>query len=133
MSKQSRILLSCALLLSCPLLWAQEAPESLIGSFEGSLVFGRDDLTIALTFDRQGDEYTAALTSANLGVYGFPAEVVQINGLRVLVRMPRLDAEFTGTLRLDESGEEILNIDGDWFQSRELVPVVLHPVDKPSF
>ena len=51
----------------------------------------------------------------------------------IIIRIPRLDMEFTGTLRLDETGEKIIRIDGDWFQYSEMVPVVLLPVDEPTF
>ena len=38
-----------------------------------------------------------------------------------------------GRLRLDESGGQVQRIDGDWFQYSEMVPVILLPVDAPSF
>lgn len=90
-------------------------------------------MNLAFTFNKQEEGYRAALISAGLGVYGMPADVVEVTGLKILIRIPRLDAEFTGTLRLDESGEKIERIDGDWFQYAEMVPVVLLPVDTPSF
>ncbi len=112
---------------------AQEIPESLLGSFEGPLVIGRDNMNLAFTFSLRDSEFRAALTSGGMGIYGMPAASAELNGMNVRVSIPRLDAEFTGTLRLDESGENIIRIDGDWFQYAEMVPVVLRPVDEPSF
>lgn len=113
--------------------YAQEVPDSLLGSFEGPLVLGRNNMNLAFTFSKNGDEYQATLISGGMGIFGMPADSVEIDGLNVTIRIARLDMEFTGTLRLDESGENITRIDGDWFQSSELVPVVLLPVESPSF
>jgi len=108
-------------------------PTLLAGSWEGPLVIGRDNMNLAFTFDQQNGEYTAAMISGGMGIYGMPAEMVTVDGLSVKITLPRLDAEFTGILRLDEAGEAIVRIDGDWFQYAEMVPVVLRPVDAPSF
>lgn len=112
---------------------AAESAAALSGSWEGPLVIGRDNMNLAFTFEHQDGEYSAALISGGMGIYGMPAETVEVDGLSVTISLPRLDAEFTGTLRLDETGETILRIDGDWFQYAEMVPVVLRPVDQPSF
>ena len=106
---------------------------SLLGSWEGPLVLGRDNMNLAFTFAMREGEVTAALISGGLGIYGMPADFVQVDGLDLVIRIPRLDLEFTGTLRLDVSGEKIVRIDGDWFQRSEMVPVVLLPVEAPSF
>lgn len=112
---------------------AQEAPDSLIGSFEGPLVLGRDNMNLAFTFSKTDGKYQAALISSGMGIYGMPADTVEVEGLNVKIGIPRLDVEFTGTLRLDESGENVVRIDGDWFQFSEMVPVVLLPVETPSY
>lgn len=112
---------------------AQDTPAALLGSWEGALVQGRNNMNLALTFDQEDGKYTAALTSEGMGIYGLPAPFVEVRGLNITVRIPRLDAEFTGTIRLDDSGTGITRIDGDWFQFSELVPVVLRRVDEPSF
>lgn len=112
---------------------AQEAPESLLGSFEGPLVIGRDNMNLAFTFSMSEGNYQAAITSGSMGIYGMPAPIVEVRGMNVKIGIPRLDAEFTGTLRLDDSGEKILRIDGDWFQQSEMVPVVLLPVESPTY
>ncbi len=105
---------------------------SLLGSWEGPLVIGQDNMNLAFTFALRDGKYTAALISGGLGIYGMPADTVSVDGLNVIIRIPRLDLEFTGTLRLDDAGE-IVRIDGDWFQYSEMVPVVLWPVDSPTF
>jgi len=107
--------------------------EALLGSWEGPLVIGRDNMNLAFTFTRMGDGFNAAMTSGGLGIYGMPAPTVLVNGREVIIRIPRLDLEFTGTARLNAAGDIIERIDGDWFQYSEMVPVVLRPVDEPSF
>ena len=62
-----------------------------------------------------------------------PADSVIVDDHRITIRIPKLDLEFTGVTRMAESGNLILRIDGDWFQYSEMVPVVLLPVEKPSF
>ena len=106
---------------------------ALVGSWEGPLVIGRDNMNLAFTFSHDEEGFDAAMTSGGLGIYGMPAPEVIVDGVEVIIRIPRLDLEFTGTLRLDETGEEIERIDGDWFQYSEMVPVILRPVDEPSF
>lgn len=109
------------------------APEALLGTFEGPLVIGRDSMTLAFTFSMNGGELRAQLFSAAMGIYGMPADSVSVSANAVRIAIPRLDLEFTGRLRFDESGGQIQRIDGDWFQYSEMVPVILLPVDAPSF
>lgn len=134
MIKRLAILLLC---LSATLVTvrAQEKADtpSLVGSWEGPLVIGRDSTNLAFTFSLNEGEYSAALISGGMGIYGMPADTVIVNERRIIIRIPRLDVEFTGTARLDEAEETIVRIDGDWFQYSEMVPVVLLPVDQPTF
>lgn len=125
--------LCLAALSATPAAAAEFSAAALEGSFEGPLVIGRDNMNLAFTFARQGDAWTAALISGGMGIYGMPADTVQIDGLKLLIRIPRLDVEFTGTLRLSDDGASVERIDGDWFQYSEMVPVVLRPVASPSF
>ena len=106
---------------------------SLVGAWEGPLVIGRDSTNLAFTFSLREGQYAAALISGGMGIYGMPADTVQVNGRNIIIRIPRLDVEFTGTIRMDDDGENIIRIDGDWFQYSEMVPVVLLPVDQPTF
>ncbi len=108
-------------------------PEALLGTFEGPLVIGRDSMTLAFTFNMDGGELRAQLFSAAMGIYGMPADSVSVSANAVRIAIPRLDLEFTGRLRFDESGGQVQRIDGDWFQYSEMVPVILLPVDAPSF
>ena len=96
-------------------------------------MLGRDNMNLAFTFSKTDGKYQAALISSGMGIYGMPADTVEVEGLNVKIGIPRLDVEFTGTLRLDESGENVVRIDGDWFQFSEMVPVVLLPVETPSY
>lgn len=114
------------------------APGALPGTlegrtFEGPLVIGRDSMALAFSFDIEGGELRARLFSAAMGIYGMPADSIAIDGTTLRIAIPRLDLEFTGRLRLDANGQSIERIDGDWFQQSEMVPVVLLPVDAPSF
>ena len=134
MGSFSKVFIS--LILTIPrLIGAQEISEtpSLIGSWEGPLVIGRDSTNLAFTFSIKDGQYTAALVSGGMGIYGMPADMVRVVGSNITIRIPRLDLEFTGTIRLNESGEQIVRIDGDWFQYSEMVPVVLLRVDTVSY
>jgi len=111
---------------------AEESLPPLLGSFEGPLVIGRANMNLAFTFSEQNGEPQAAIISSGLGIYGLPAEYFSLEGVQLLIRIPQLDAEYTGVLRLNDAGEEIIRIDGEWFQSAEMVPVVLLPIDTPT-
>jgi hypothetical protein len=101
----------------------------LVGSWGGPLVIGEDDLGLIFNITMLDGEYAASIISDGLGVYGMPADRVSLNGLMLTVVIRRLDVEFTGTLRFNEAGEELLRIDASWFQGSEMVPVVLRPVE----
>ena len=111
---------------------AEATRENILGSWEGPLIIGRDNMKLAFTFTLQGEEIAAVLTSSGLGIYGMPADTVIFDDRRITIRISRLDLEFTGVARTDTSGV-VLRIDGDWFQYSEMVPVVLLPVENPSF
>jgi hypothetical protein len=106
---------------------------SFLGSWEGSMMMGRDDMTLALTVSEENGALQARLTSAGLGLYGMPADLFMVDGSAIKAVFERIGAEFTGKLRLGASGNEVLRIDGDWFQSAEMVPISLLPVSEPSF
>ena len=108
---------------------ADSNDSPLVGSWGGPLVIGEDDLGLIFNFSMADGEYAANIISDGLGVYGMPADRVSLNGLMLTVVIRRLDVEFTGTLRFDETGEELLRIDASWFQGSEMVPVVLRPVE----
>lgn len=109
---------------------AQE-PNSppLVGSWGGPLVIGEDDLGLIFNISMADGEYAANMVSDGLGIYGMPADRVRLNGIMLTIVIRRLDVEFTGTLRFDEAGENLLRIDANWFQGSEMVPVVLRPVE----
>ncbi len=113
--------------------FAQPDELSLIGSWEGPLTVSRDEMNLALTFSVEDGVLKAALVSAGLGIYGMPADHVTLEGLKLQASFSRLGAEFTGRLRLNRSEDEVFRIEGDWFQSAEMVPLTLLPVSEPSF
>lgn len=133
MRKPIQIIILLSSLLAGQALAQEPGRETLEGSWEGPLVLGRDNMDMAFTFTLNEGEISATLTSGGMGIYGMPVESVSIDGRNILIRISRLDLEFTGTIRRDESGEKIIRIDGDWFQQSEMVPIVLRPVDAPSF
>jgi len=134
MLRLSRIFLFSLALGILPSLAAQApaTPASLIGSWEGELVRGRDNSNLAFTFGKSGDSYTVAITSSALGVYSMPAESVSVDGLDVKIKIAKLDLEFYGTIRLAADGSTVTRIDGDYYQQSEMVPVVLLAVPSPT-
>ena len=133
MKKRIFALFLCFVTTNLVVAQGDENIPSLVGSWEGPLVIGGDSTNLAFTFSLREGQYTAALISGGMGIYGMPADTVQVNGRNIIIRIPRLDVEFTGTIRLDDDGENIMRIDGDWFQYSEMVPVILLPVDQPTF
>ena len=101
--------------------------STLVGTWESSLKINRDELSIALNLEIEQGVIQAELTSDGLGIYGLPADSVEINGLRISAKFSRLAAEVSGWLRLNDDKDQIIRIDGDWFQGAELVPIVLLP------
>lgn len=102
--------------------------STLIGTWESNLTINREQLRIALTLEIEQGELQAKLISDGLGVFGLPADSVKVDGLRFNARFSRLDAEVSGWLRLNSEKDQVIRIDGDWFQDAELVPLVLLPV-----
>jgi hypothetical protein len=117
-----------AFLLTNPATAQQQAEQaSLVGSWAGTLVIGRDSFEMTFNLTPQGDGFGAALISRQLGIYGMPAELVRLENNRLTIRLDMLGAEYTGRLRMDESGSRIAFIDGEWFQEGEMVPIILRP------
>ena len=72
MSQSSRII-ACSLLLIVSTLGSSQedsAQLSLVGSWEGPLVLGRDNMNLAFTFSMKEGNYSAALISGGMGIYG---------------------------------------------------------------
>jgi hypothetical protein len=103
----------------------QEPQASLVGSWAGDLMLGRSSFDMAFTITVEEGNYSAALISRQMGIYGMPAESMVVNNNRITIRLELLAAEYTGRIRLDESGNTVAFIDGEWFQEGEMVPVIL--------
>lgn len=129
----TRMSVALILCVICTSAVAQDSRETLEGSWEGPLVVGRDNMSMAFTFTLSEGNYRATLTSGGMGIYGMPVTSINVDERDIVIRIPRLDLEFTGTIRRDQDSNRIVRIDGDWFQYSEMVPVVLRPVDEPSF
>lgn len=100
----------------------------LVGTWESGLTINREQLRIALALEIEQGVLQAKLISDGLGVFGLPADSVEVDGLRFNVKFSRLDAEVSGWVRLNDEKDQVIRIDGDWFQDAELVPVILLPV-----
>ncbi len=107
----------------------QANQQALAGSWSGTLVIGRDSFDMTFNLTRDNESYKAALISRQLGIYGMPADTVEITDNRIVISLDILDAEYTGRLRMDESGDAVAFIDGEWFQEGEMVPVILRPAE----
>lgn len=104
---------------------AQTNRPTLVGTWEGSTAIGTDAMKIAFTFVVEDGEYTATLTNRNEGVYGMPVKTLTLRGLNLEMRLPDIGVDFFGRLRLNDAGDTVLRIDGDWFKRSEMTPVVL--------
>ena len=73
MSQSSHIIVCSLLLIVSVLGSSQEAsPQlSLVGSWEGPLVLGRDNMNLAFTFSMQEGNYSAALISGGMGTVSY--------------------------------------------------------------
>lgn len=107
----------------------ESTQASLTGSWAGTLVIGRDSFDMTFNLTQNADNIGAALISRQLGIYGMPAEMVKLDNNRLTIRLELLAAEYTGRLRMDESGSKIAFIDGEWYQEGEMVPIILRPAD----
>ncbi|PCJ17415.1 MAG: hypothetical protein COA96_17795 [SAR86 cluster bacterium] len=120
-------------LLSFSDTYAAAEDTSIIGSWEGSLMLNSDDSTnLTISFSGSEGQYSATLTSPDMGIYGMPADYVRVRGVSVTIRIQRLNLEILGTLRKDDGSDVILRIDGQWFQRSEMVPVVLLKASEPA-
>lgn len=125
-------LLVISFILGVAQIQAAQDVSPLVGSWEAALRINRSDLRIALTIVMEQGELKARLISDGLGVYGLPADSLEIDGNRISLKFSRLDAEVSGWLRFNDSEDQVIRIDGDWFQGAELVPMVLVPVSEPN-
>jgi len=114
-----------ALFTTSAMAQSQTEHASLAGSWVGALVIGQASLDMSFTITVQDGIYSAAFISRQMGIYGMPAESMVVNNNRITIRLELLAAEYTGRIRMDESGSVIAFIDGEWFQEGEMVPVIL--------
>lgn len=102
---------------------------SLVGTWSGDLVIGQDAIDMGFTFTADGDNYKATFISRRMGIYGMPAETMEVNNNRITIRLELLAADYTGRIRMNDDGTAIEFIDGEWFQEAEMVPVMLRKVE----
>ena len=104
--------------------------STLAGTWAGDLMIGRDAFDMSFTITVQEGNFSAALISRQMGIYGMPAESMVVNNNRITIRLELLAAEYTGRIRMNEAGDAVAFIDGEWFQEGEMVPVILRPPEE---
>ena len=114
-----------ALFITTSITQGQTEQNTLAGAWSGALMIGQDSLDMSFTITVQDGNYSAAFISRQMGIYGMPAESMVVNNNRITIRLELLAAEYTGRIRMDESGNVVAFIDGEWFQEGEMVPVIL--------
>lgn len=129
-----RILLLLSLLsLSVVTLPAQaQSFPTPVGTWEGAVMIGPESFLLAFTLSEADGVVSATFTSKDMGVYGMPADSVEIREQRIIIKVVPVDGQFDGRIRLDENGATVVRIDGDWFQESEMLPLVLTSVPKPT-
>ena len=126
-----RLALLLALLSLMPATRAQQPSyvDSLLGSWSGEYQVGNyPPLELVLRFTR-GDNgaLAAALDIPSQYRRGIPAERLSLNDRRITVAFPAFGAEFLGSVVLDESGQQVRHLSGDWNQGGEFVALRLEP------
>lgn len=126
-----RLALLLVLLSLMPATRAQQPTyiESLLGSWSGDYQVGNyPPLELVLHFTR-GEDGALAATLDIPSQYrrGIPAERLSLNGRRITLAFPAFGAEFLGAAVLDESGQQVRHLSGDWNQGGEFVALRLEP------
>jgi len=134
MMKRTRIfhaLLLAALLIAVP--WSgsaiadEELLDSLAGSWTGSFQVGNYpplELVFHLSRNEAGG-LDARLDIPSQFRTGIPAELASLDGQRLTLRFPAIEAEFMGGLVVDGHDRHVERIHGDWGQSGEFVALTL--------
>lgn len=122
------------ILLLLPALWSWPAAAmgetvraSLADSWSGSFQVGNYP-PLELVFHIQQDEDGAL--SARLDIpsqhrTGIPASRVTLDGQRLVMAFPDVQAEFLGAVFLNADSGQVQRISGDWSQSGEFVALTL--------
>ncbi|PCH60616.1 MAG: hypothetical protein COC19_05690 [SAR86 cluster bacterium] len=105
---------------------------SYLGSWESPLVLGRTSMRLVFNFIENNGLTSVTLTSTGMGIYGMPADSLVVTGKKLNISITSIDMEFSGIFRVNEAGDRITSIVGDWFQHSEMVPVELIPVAAPT-
>lgn len=123
-----------ASLLLTPVLWfgsvataAESARTSLTGSWSGSFQVGNYP-PLQLVFHIEREE--SGTLSARLDIpsqyrTGIPAEHISLDGRRLVMQFPVVQAEFLGSVSMADDSESVQRISGDWSQSGEFVALTL--------
>ncbi|MEX1197353.1 MAG: hypothetical protein WEB57_05775 [Pseudohongiellaceae bacterium] len=125
------LLLALALL---PALWhwpatasGESVRASLADSWSGRFQVGNYP-PLELVFHIQQEEdgtLAARLDIPSQYRTGIPADRVSLDGQRLVMQFPDVQAEFLGSIRVDDEGGHVQRISGDWSQSGEFVALSL--------
>lgn len=107
----NRILLAFVLMAIGTLSWGQ---SKLYGPWNGQLDTGGDKLTIVLHISEDG----CTMDSPDQSAYGIPAEIKEINDVKLSIAIPSLGITYEGTLLMG-------TITGNFSQSGFSIPLVL--------
>src|SRR5579862_2127691 len=108
--------------LAASVAWAQPNFE---GVWQGTLDVGAIKMRLALHLNRAGNgDYSSTLDSLDQGALGIPVSKTTVNGNVVRCEIPRLGANYEGTLSADGA-----SISGKFTQGAAL-PLVLRRVEK---
>jgi hypothetical protein len=124
----SALVLVTALSSFQPSAFAQQV--ALAGEWRGSYNINiGGDRVIIFTLSGEGDSLTGIIDNPSSGIMSVSIESIRIQGNDILMRIPRIQADFYGRIR-DELGPDghPVRIDGDWSQAGEYVPVTLHRI-----
>ena len=89
MKKRIFALFLCFVTTNLVVAQGDENIPSLVGSWEGPLVIGRDSTNLAFTFSLREGQYAAALISGGMGIYGMPR--IQFRSMDAILLFAFLD------------------------------------------
>lgn len=108
---------------------AQGEQHDITGDWQGELDAARyEPIPVVLHIQpstEQTGELTGSLDFPSQYRTGLPIGAIRINGSNVSIMLNSVQAEFYGELTLDDSGQQVLSMQGDWSQAGEHVPLEL--------
>lgn len=108
---------------------AQGVEHDITGNWQGELDAARyEPIPVVLHIQsstEQTGELTGSLDFPSQYRTGLPIGAIRINGTNVSIMLNSVQAEFYGELTLDDNGQQVLSMQGNWSQAGEHVPLEL--------